>query len=206
MRKSILKSFLEAKVNLQHKILVVDIQPEYEKVFGFNIGQFCNFLSQQQDKGSLIKICYNGYDTLGMIKEDELKSWYYENGFEGIEDVECYDKGYAFFRYCLDSGINEDDIVLLVKFMKINNINDSRDITESQLWDKFVQEYNNRELRELLEFADDAINLPDVMDWLAKMGNNLNVCGGGMNECLKEIEIALKANNQRYKLINEWVY
>jgi GH24 family phage-related lysozyme (muramidase) len=189
-------------------LLVTDIQPEYQEGFTFRIEKFTQWLNRNFKRFSGVTFLYNGADTLGMISEDDLKMWYFENGLKEyiIENVDWYDKGYAFFRYCIDKGIDEDDIVLLVKFMATHNINDSRDITSSELWDKFVGEYNKHELREIMEFADDCINIPDLMDYLRKKQAPFLLLGGGKNECLKEVEIALKSNGQQYTRKEEWIY
>lgn len=189
-------------------LLVTDIQPEYQDGFTFRIEKFTQWLNRNFKRFSGVTFLYNGADTLGMISEDDLKMWYFENGLKEyiIENVDWYDKGYAFFRYCIDKGIDEDDIVLLVKFMATHNINDSRDITSSELWDKFVGEYNKHELREIMEFADDCISIPDLMDYLRKKQAPFLLLGGGKNECLKEVEIALKANGQQYTRKEEWIY
>ena len=189
-------------------LLVTDIQPEYQQGFTFSIEKFTQWLNRNFKKFSGVTFLYNGADTLGMISEDDLKIWYLDNGLKEsiIESVDFYDKGYAFFRYCIDKGIDEDDIVLLVKFMATHNINDSRDITESELWDKFISEYNKHELRELLEFADDCINIPDLMDYLRSKQAPFLLLGGGQHECLKEVEISLKANDQIYTRQEEWIY
>jgi len=185
-------------------LIVIDVQPEYERVLPFKISNFTEWLN---NFGGKITFLYNGHDTLGMVIESDLQSWYLENGLdEGvIEDSNWYDKGYAFFRYCMDIGVDEDDIVALVKYMKDNNINDSRDI-DSEIWDDLIEQYGIEDVRELLEHADDMINIPDVMEYLLRLGNNFVVVGGGANECLKEIEIALKANGQTFDRISEWVY
>lgn len=208
------KNFYESNTN---KILIsVDIQPEYyhknSKFGGFYDNLLTGFINALNSAEYDTKIVlFNGYDTLGMITLDEYKIWLIENGLdeEVINEIKFYDKGYAFFRFCLDSGIDEDDIVLLVKFMYMNDITDSRDIKDSNLWDKFVQEYNKVELRELLEDASDNINIPDLMDWLKKNipnGSDITLIGGGRNECLKETEIAMKALNIPYHTDDNLIY
>lgn len=188
-----------------NNLIVIDVQPEYEEYIPFSIHTFTQWLNDSNF--SNITFLYNGYDTLGMVSEGDLQMWYMENGLDEdiIYNSRWYDKGYAFFRYCMDIGIDEDDIVSLVRYMKDNNINDSRDI-DSEVWDSFVEEYSLEDVRELMEHADDMISIPDVMDYLETLGNDFVIVGGGANECLKEIEIALKANGQRFNRISEWVY
>lgn len=206
---------LEAKKTVKKTLISVDIQPEYFHTAvengGFNNNILNGLISALNSNAYNKKvILYNGQDTLGMIALNDYKMWLLENGLDEDKLEQClfYDKGYAFFRFVMDSGIDEDDIVLLVKFMQANNINDSRQIKESGLWDKFMQEYNKLELRELLEDADDCINIPDLMDWLTQhvRGDNIELIGGGVNECLKETEIALKALGINYARNDKLVY
>ncbi|MCK4796430.1 MAG: hypothetical protein KAT05_03560, partial [Spirochaetes bacterium] len=132
-----------------------------------------------------------------------------ENGFDEDNIYSCryYDKGYAFFRYCMDEGIEEDDIVALVKFMVANNINDTRNLTE-EMWEQFVLSSNidRQEVRDLMENADDMINIPDLMDYLRNYGGALVLTGGGINECLKEVEIALMALDKSYNVLTQFTY
>ena len=57
----------------------------------------------------------------------------------------------------------------------------------------------------LLENAGDMINIPDLMDFL-KNYSNIVLLGGGVNECLKEVEIALLALNKNFNVINKFTY
>jgi hypothetical protein len=107
----------------------------------------------------------------------------------------------------MDSGIDEDDIVDMVKWMYQNDIGDSRQIKESNLWDDFIKEYNRTELRELLEDADDCISILDLMDWLkGRLQGHIDLIGGSENECLKEIQIALKALGIAYNSLGHLIY
>lgn len=185
-------------------ILNVDIQPEYANYIGFNMDEWVNMINQHDGR---IVFLYNGYDTLGMIKEDEYKHWLYELGIN--EDIIYdfaifYDKGYAFFRYCIDNSIDDEEIVGLVKMMIEYNINDTRELDE-EFWDVFIQRYGRENVRELLEFSDDCINIPDLMDFLTGLSNIL-ICGGGKNECLKEVEIALMVLDIPYEKMNSFIY
>lgn len=187
-------------------LAIVDIQPEYHEGFSHFLPQFISFLNNNYSDMSRITFFYNGADTLGMISESDLKNWWFENGLdEDILDRSVfYDKGYAFFRYCIDSGIDDSAIVNLVKFMIENNVNDSRELTKI-FWNKFVKQYGDKDIRTLLETADDMINIPDLMDELRNY-NNVVVCGGGINECLKEVEIALDALGKPYNVLTQFTY
>jgi len=187
----------------------VDIQPEYESSFGFKTYQFTSFLSEIYVSVNRILFLYNGADTLGMISENDYKIWLMENELseEILESAVFYDKGYAFFRYCMDSGIDEDSVANFVRFMYENDIRDSRDLDRS-VWAKYLRQYrrtDKKEIYDLLKTSGDSVHIPDLMDFL-KRYNDIVLTGGGVNECLKEVEIALKALNKPYSVYSKFTY
>lgn len=188
-------------------IINVDIQPEYESFVSFSIEKWVGFINEEYQNNEIIFL-YNGEETLGMIDEYSYKDWLLEKGIEEeiLDRATFYDKGYAFFRYCMDNSIDEDNIADLVRFMMNNDINDSRDI-DKDMWKKFMQETNHdlEEVKDLLENADDMINIPDLMDFLQRY-SNIVLTGGGIDECLKEVEIALLALNKSYHTYHEFIY
>ncbi len=203
------------KLNESGNLIVVDIQPEYEKIFGFKTYEFTEHIFNSDYDN--IYYLYNGRDTLGMVSEDELKDWIMQNSdysdevYEKLEQIDFYDKGYAFFRYCIDEGISNDNIIALIKFMIEKDVNDSRDLNE-EFWNEFIERYKEyldlepQEVRDLLEFSEDSINIPDLMDFLKKIKGPITLVGGGLEECLKEVIIALQVLEKPYKIDNNWTY
>jgi hypothetical protein len=215
MRKNIIK--LHEEINRINELsgvgslsgkhlVVVDIQPEYMTGFKGFFYNFISFLNNNHTQFSEITFLYNGSDTVGELTESEYKMWLLDNELneEVLDTAMFYDKGYAFFRYCIDSGIDDDEVVNLVKFMVKHVINDSRELTQ-EFWDGFIKQYVNKDIRELLEISGDCINIPELMDELKNYGNIL-LCGGGINECLKEVEIALKALGKNFNLLPQYCY
>jgi len=190
-------------------LISVDIQPEYQDYLSFDLQDYLDFLNENIDIMSSLTFLYNGADTLGMVSEMDFKMWLVENGFEeqNLNYSRFYDKGYAFFRYCMDEGVADDDIVALVKFMVANQINDSRDMDE-QKWNDFMlsSDVDRTEIRDLMENIDDMINVPDLMDFLRNYGGKIILTGGGINECLKEVEIALMALDRPYGVLTRFTY
>ncbi|MHA1754671.1 MAG: cell division protein FtsA [Candidatus Odinarchaeia archaeon] len=190
-------------------IMSVDIQPEYQDALDFNLYDYLDFLNQNIENINSLTFLYNGEDTMGMVSENEYKYWLVDNGFEEENLYYCrfYDKGYAFFRYCMDEGIEEDDIVMFVQYMLNNNINDSREIT-TEVWNDFIMksDIDESDIRNLLENADDMLNIPDLMEYLRTYGGKIVLTGGGINECLKEVEIALMALDKPYNVLTEYTY
>lgn len=202
------KSRLITENRFQGKTIInVDIQPEYQNYITFNLDNWVDFINNNSEINNIIFL-YNGADTLGMIDEYSYKEWLLELGVD--EDVlynaTFYDKGYAFFRYCMDNSIDEDNIADLVKYMVKHNITDSRDIDE-EMWNNYMIETNHtqQDVRDLLENAGDMISIPDLMDFLDNY-SNIILTGGGINECLKEVEIALLSLDRDYYTLSEFVY
>lgn len=193
-------------VNGKH-LIVVDIQPEYASYFGNSfLREFINFLNENYESMAALTFLYNGEDTLGMVSEYDYKVWWVENGLEEhiIDSSTFYDKGYAFFRYCMDEGIDDEQIVNLVKYMVEKGVNDSRDLDE-EFWNEFVEKFGNQDIRDLLETSGDMINIPDLMDFLRNY-RGIVLCGGGINECLKEVEIALQALDKQFNVLTKFTY
>lgn len=194
----------ESKVENKN-IINVDIQPEYEPIPFLN--NWVKFINKSYKSNNIIFL-YNGYDTLGMVSEDEYKEWLVDCGIKKsiVYNSIFYDKGYAFFRYCMDEGIDEQAIVDLVKYMISHDINDSRDIDED-MWNNYMEETDHtaNDVRDLLEEADDMINIPELMTFL-KNYSDIVLTGGGINECLKEVEIALMVLGKKYEMLEEYTY
>lgn len=195
--------------SVQNKTIInVDIQPEYSKWITFNINEWANFINKSSRNNKLVFL-FNGEDTLGMININDYRDWLIMDlGIDEdvIYNAEFYDKGYAFFRYCMDNSIDEEVIVRLVKFMVANNINDSREIDED-MWANFATSngVDTDTVRELLEHSDDMISIPDLMEYLNQY-SNIVLTGGGINECLKEVEIALLALNKNFNVLTQYIY
>jgi len=202
-----LKSILSETSRVGKTFISVDIQPEYEKAFGFKIHEYCDYLNEN-DFGRLIFL-YNGHETLGMVTEEDYKYWLFEAGLteETLNTIKFYDKGYAFFRYCMDNNLEDSVISNFVRFMYQNDVRDSRDMDRG-MWAKYLREYrrtDRKEVYELLRDSGDCVNIPDLMDYI-KQFRNIILTGGGVNECFKEVEIALQALNLPYQVEQKFTY
>jgi len=186
-------------------LVVVDIQPEYEQWFGNILPEFVDFLNENYETLNRLTFLYNG-DSLGMVSESDYKNWWFDNGLseDVINYAIFYDKGYAFFRYCIDKNIDEETIVNLIKYMIEKDVFDTREL-DKEFWDEYVERYGSEHIRELLEFAGDSINIPELMDELRNY-NGIVLCGGGINECLKEVEIALHALDKPFNILTKYTY
>lgn len=187
-------------------LIVVDVQPEYASWMGGMQGKLFEYINTHIDELSGLTFLYNGEDTMGMVSESDYRWWLVENGLDEdiAYEVALYDKGYAFFRNCMDRGGDDEELVNLVRFMRSNNINDSRELDE-EFWGDFIEQYGSENIRELMEDSEDCINIPDLMDVLERL-NNIVLVGGGVNECLKEVELALDALDKNYETWDKYTY
>lgn len=201
-----------------HDYVICDIQPEYQSWMSgsFSLEDFGLWLSSLLSAGADVLYLYNG-ESMGMCSERQLKEWLVEDcdlDPELLDQAESnglirfYDKGYAFFRTCLDSGIAEEDVVALVRFMIDHDVHDSREMSPDD-WDRFVSDIDHdldlSEIRSLMEISDECIWIPDLMDELRPL-KSIMLTGGGVEECLKEVEIALQALDMPYALERQFLY
>ena len=187
-------------------LVVVDVQPEYAPYMNKMQYELFQYINTHINELAGLTFLYNGEDTMGMVSESDYRWWLVENGLD--EDIAyeatLYDKGYAFFRNCMDRGGDDEELVNLVRFMRSNDINDSRELDE-EFWELFVEKYGSENVRELMEDSEDCINIPDLMDFLERY-NNVVLVGGGINECLKEVELAMDALDKNYETWNKFTY
>ena len=170
------------------------------------------FLNGNHEMFNSITVLYNG-ESMGMVSEHEYIDWFYQNELqeELFDTFKFYDKGYAFFRFCMDKGIDDDLTVYLIKYMIANDINDTRDIDEDT-WNELISYYQEMDVdmsdvRELIEHSLDMLNIPDLMEELKELtSGNILLTGGHSEECLKEVELALKALDMEYELLEDFIY
>jgi hypothetical protein len=201
------KRFINESLVTGKTIINVDIQPEYEDYISFDINEWVRFINKSAKTNRIIFL-FNGEDTLGMVSQHDYYYWLNKLGIKNsvLDNATFYDKGYAFFRYCMDNSIDEQNIADFVRFMIKHDINDSRDMDE-HMWFAFMEETNHTisDVKELLENSDDMINIPDLVDFIQNY-DNIVLTGGGVNECLKEVEIALLAIDKPFNILHEFTY
>ena len=197
------------KINRYKTIINVDIQKEYEEYFTFDITKWSSYINDSYNNNNEIIFMFNGSETTPDMKDiSDYKIWLKSIGISDdvLSDAIFYDKGYDYFRYCIDENIDEDKIVELVRFMFENNIKDTVNFSKKH-WNLYqtLTKYNNNELRDLLENSDNFMILPDMLNFL-KDTKNIILLGGSEIECLKEVEIALKALDIPFKKEKEFIF
>lgn len=214
-------SFLKNSLNealIQYKnenIVCVDIQSQYVPSMKFKISEFGNFINQNAFDNRIF-LLYNGED-LAMTDEDSYKEWLVsECGVrdEAIDNIVFYEKNYGFFRVCLDEGIEEDDLVIIGRYMYQNNINDSRFLEENDITNlrKLFAEHNGRteSLEKFIAIAieeEEPFIIPELLEFLDGQNlNNIQLTGGHRGECLAEVQLAIKILGISFKPIIEFQY
>ena len=187
------------------KLVVVDIQPEYEDNATFDIGDMLR--SAAEDYSSVLFL-FNGEDTLGMISEGELKNYYFEK-LDYDEEVfdellsksEFFDKGYGFFRDVMDSGVcfDRNQIVKIVKYMLNNDLQDIRDLSEEDIEAIGVDELLFDDLE------DYGFWIPDLSEVLPSWSGSA-LAGGARDECMAEVEILGAAQGLSFRHVDNFIY
>jgi len=204
----------ERSGNTFKNLVVVDIQPLYEEAIKkkFNISDFGDFLSTIHNN---ILYFYNGPDTIGGDDtEDNIKSWLIEHNQNENETLKNFDwsnvtfadKGYAFFRDFLDHGISYNGVKQALRYMYINKITDSRNVHKEQ-WKNILSPVDYKHAKDAIEDNGISVFTPeiDIVDLKANY-NNCLLCGGGVNECLKEIQMLFSIFNIKYTLVDKFLY
>jgi len=190
-------------------LVVVDVQPLYKDNIKFDLTEFGDFLTSIKKN---ILYFYNGPETIASEDSpDVIRSWLAEYNESLYTDwdwnnVDFYDKGYSFFRDFLDHGISENGVKQTLRYMYNNKITDSRDVPLDQ-WKNILSEEDYNNGFEAIEDEGITIWNPDInIAELKRDFNNCLLCGGGMNECLKEIQILFGIFNIRYTLVNKFIF
>lgn len=159
-------------------VIVVDIQPMYEKYIDFNMSDFVEYL----DSKSRILYFYVGSENsgIGTDTKEDIMYWLTEHGLDEdkLKDIEFVDKGYAFFRGKMDdTTFDDEDIVRMVKYLIDNDLGDTRDIESQDIRNDLGLEDNSDE--------EDPLYLPSYFDRNDLDGfENSELVGGGADECL----------------------
>jgi 2'-5' RNA ligase len=189
------KLISEANANTTVPLITVDIQPAYTDYIHFDVESFTKFINSY--RGNILYL-FNGPD-FGFESKQEIIDWLIDKGLKerSLSKIYFYEKNYGFFRNYLDKYGWDENLNIILRYMLDNQINDSRDIEFSNLpqVSDHVEEFVS---------SEDSINIPEVMFQLTK--SNYNLCGGGKDECLLEIEVLLSVLKKKYNLIQEFIY
>lgn len=189
--------------NLSANLLVVDIQPAYDR--------WCHAVAPRvmQLLNSYTGTKYCLYNAEGLTDDDKhsVIEYYLENGLrqDRIDDIQFVEKSYGFFRQWMDNDVTERIIIKTIRAMVQNRVNDSRDLDVNSVLTKQEQE-RGLELWGI-DWQEDSIYMPDFMPIsILKQMSPFLMCGGAREQCLKEIELLCNAFNIKYKRIDSLIY
>jgi hypothetical protein len=196
-------------------LIIVDIQPFYHQYHRDITPKLLQFLNEQGENYENILWFFNA-EEVG-IDETIVDMQEYIEDFGILEeevygDITFIDKYYAFFRNWMDVGIDEDFIKYVVKHMIREDVVDSRDLEEDDLkmlfqtfFDLSEEDMEDWE-REYDFITSDNIHIPHFKWEAIKNLKNVDICGGGRNECLAEMEILLEAVGVNVNKIEKFIY
>lgn len=166
-------------------LLVVDVQPAYAKAMSRHLlPRLLARIEQHVRAGAPVTMLYSGPD----VGADELMDVHYFWFDAGMDEtlaarLRWVEKDYGFFRGWMDAGVNDEEIVAALRVMESRRVADSRDVDARKL--RQVAPHGAR-------IADPLI-WPYHLDRAVAPGLAWATCGGGENECLKEVELFLEA-------------
>jgi len=196
------------EANLGTNILVVDVQPAYDRWCGKIAPGVADLLNRHKGKKYVL---YNAQDVGVEDTEGQVAEYLYEQGLDHdvmMDGIEYFEKYYGFFRSWMDADVPEAAIIRVIRAMVQQRKRSSDELDLHQL-------FTEREYQ--LAFPkgpggyfspeDDPIHMPDFIG-IAKLRQMqpFLMCGGGRDQCLREIELLCNAFNIRYKRIDGLIY
>ena len=182
-------------------MVVVDIQPFYHKHHTNITPKLIEYINNST--GDVLWFhngCNVGIEDTVIEQKEYLLEWGMDE--DRLDEIDFEEKDYAFFRGWMDTGVDEDDIITVGKYMLKHDKNDSRDLDED---DYKNMKYDSDETEEFLS-KDDPLIIPDIDLNRLKRYNNCILAGGGRNECLEEIRLLMEMLGMRYNMENRFIY
>lgn len=183
--------------------LVVDVQPAYNRWCSKIAPGVANLLNQQANN----RIVLFNAEGLTDDTKQSVEEYLFDHGLdpEKSQGIRYIEKSYGFFRSWMDAGVSERIIIKTIRAMVQRRVNDSRDLDVDTVLTKYEQDRGLKLWK--VDWDDEGIYMPDFMPIsLLKQISPFLMCGGGREQCLKEIELICNAFNIRYKRIDGLLY
>lgn len=194
---------------MNKNIVVVDVQPFYHRWHKNLTPQLVKYLNTTEYDNILY--FFNGEDLGIPDNTGTLSEYLIEWGLKEDKLDEFYfiEKDYSFFRGWMDVGVDVNFIVHVVKYMIKMEEYDSRYIDPVDL-QYLLEKFYNRPKNELADIWE-KINREMIVisNWdYSKLQefDHYDLCGGGRDECLKEIEILMRALGLHYTILKNLTY
>jgi len=175
-------------------LLVVDVQPAYRShcdIIATQVAQQINYTSNP------VNIMWVGEGLTADTMEDvwEYLSAHGARQF-ALERANFIEKDYGFFRSWMDLGVPKEDIIKVGSYMLKHGLYSSSDIDLMELYDGDVP-----------EFPEWDHLCPPCFDHQRLLSlDALEICGGGADECLAEIELWLHMKGKPFTRLDALVY
>jgi hypothetical protein len=132
--------------------------------------------------------------------EDVQDFWRDQGASEELIDrIQWVEKDYAFLRGWMDNGVDDETIVSVLQTMQNLRKTDSRDLDESLL-----EELARRRPRYDPLIASEYVY--EAVRAMRRKASRWFTCGGGLHECLKEVELVLDAQRVNYSQLAHLTY
>jgi hypothetical protein len=188
--------------SLSTNILVVDVQPEYQKFMGAKyISDVIDFLNSRTGD---IYFLYNG-DGYTSDDESSVAGFLTEHGLNEhvLDEIQFIEKFYGFLRAWMDQGVPDRLIIKVLREMVQRRVSTSEDLDLKDV----LTDAELEELSDHVDYTQDSINMPDFIALsILKKISPFYMIGGARNECLREIELICNAFNIKFKRVDNLIY
>lgn len=182
---------------MNHGLLVVDVQPAYDN-WCMHIARDVAKRINNTRKSTVIMWVGEG---LTPDTEEDVRCYLREHGARPGKLSECafIEKDYGFFRPWMDSSSYSREHIITVGTEMMR-----QRLTCSEQLD--VLSILGEDCTSDLTLGRDAIHLPSFDTCALHYFDKLDTCGGGLNECLAEIELFLDMRNTPYTQLTHLTY
>jgi len=183
-------------------LIIVDIQPTYSEFIDFNIDEYVHWINESSFDE--IFCLYNGPELGYEDDENRIKKWYYRWGLDNNIKMRFFEKSYGWFRDFMED-MDDDNIIAIGKYMISHNMWDSRDFKK-----KDIKVLKDRGIStRFLGTEDRVMYIPELKDYLSNniyTNENITICGGGVAECYKEVNMLLQMMKYKFKEKIKYIY
>jgi len=187
---------------MTENLIIVDVQPTYNKFIDFDIGEFVSWINNSSFDE--VFCLYNGPELGYEDDEWRISNWYYDWGLDRDISFRFFEKSYGWFRDFMED-MDDDNIISIGKYMIEHDIWDSRYFKKKDikiLKDRGIStRYLGKESR--------VMYIPELKDYLSNniyTNEEIIICGGGVDECYKEVNMLLEMMGYKFKEKIKFVY
>lgn len=177
------------------RLLVVDVQPAY----AFSADCVATSVTAQINSAKSPVICWVGKGVTEDT-ENDVREYLWKNGAtrKALGRATFVEKDYGWLRSWMDYGVDEEDILTVLSNMLKTSRRDTSEYTTAELESLLGHTGFPNDDPLYIQGNFDATELLNCPEW--------TVCGGGTDECLREMELWLSANGKQTTRLDSCVY